>query len=270
MTSPSAASAIEIRHCVTLAEYDECVRLEHQTWSEDIAIPSAMFVVAHHTGGQVLGAFADCKMVGFTLAFCGLRHGRSFLHSHMTAVLEGFRDRGVGRRLKLFQREDALRRSIQLIEWTFDPLEMKNAHFNLVRLGAIVRRYLPNCYGITESPLHSGFPTDRLVAEWWLESERVRDIVADRETPERKAGTAAASAVRISLPAHLAELRLSDRAAALRVQSEIREQFQKWFSLGYAATSVESSADRRDYVLEPSAAIGGLRLLADAGTEDHQ
>jgi predicted GNAT superfamily acetyltransferase len=218
-----------------------------------------MFVVAHHTGGQVLGAFAGDRMVGFTLAFAGMRHGKTFIHSHMTAVLEDFRDRGVGRQLKLFQRQDALRRGIRLIEWTFDPLEMRNAHFNLVRLGAIARRYIPDCYGVTESPLHKGLPTDRLVAEWWLSSERVLGILADNPAPATDAATDAAE-VRISLPANLAEIRAGESPAAVRLQSGARAQFQKWFSQGYVATAVESNVATKDYVLEPGTAVAGLRL----------
>ena len=99
----------------------------------------------------------------------------------MAAVLPEFRDLGIGRRLKLAQREDALARGISLIEWTFDPLQTKNAYFNICRLGAIARRYLTDVYGSTSSPLHAGLPTDRLVAEWHLESERVVDILAGKE-----------------------------------------------------------------------------------------
>ena len=253
---------IEIRHCATLAEYDECVRLEHLVWGEDIAVPSAIFVVAHHTGGQVFGAFdathaagsSSPKMVGFTLALAAVRSGKLYLHSHMTAVLPEFHNRGVGRRLKLFQRQDALKRSIELIEWTFDPLDLKNAHFNLVRLGAIARKYIPDCYGVTQSPLHAGLPTDRLVAEWWLASERVKSILADNPSPMKD------SAQRISVPANLAEIRDTDREAATRLQTLAREQFQKWFAKGYASTSVESRSDATDYLLEPASAIAGLRL----------
>lgn len=245
---------IEIRHCASIPEYEECVRLEHVTWGEDIAVPSAIFVVAHHTGGQVIGAFDQGKMIGFTLAIAGVRGGKLFLHSHMTAVLPEFRDRGVGRRLKLYQRQDALKRGIDLIEWTFDPLEFRNAHFNFVRLGAVARRYLPNCYGITASPLHAGLPTDRLVAEWWLNSERVKSILADNLS------AAKGSVARISLPANIDEIRGSDREAALRIQTSAREQFTKRFAEGYVATAVESRNTEMDYILELRDAIAGLRL----------
>ncbi|HTR48005.1 MAG TPA: GNAT family N-acetyltransferase [Verrucomicrobiae bacterium] len=245
---------VEIRHCEGVSEYEECVRVEHATWGEAMAVPSAIFVVAHHTGGQTIGAFDNGSMIGFTLSIPGVRRGKPFLHSHMTAVLPEFRDQGVGRRLKLFQRQDALRRGIELIEWTFDPLEFRNAHFNLVRLGAVARRYIPNCYGVTASPLHAGLPTDRLVAEWWLNSERVKSILADDLT------ASAASAVRIPLPANIDEIRKTDRDAALRIQSESRQQFTKLLAEGCVATAVELSDVAMDYVLEHKDAIAGLRL----------
>jgi predicted GNAT superfamily acetyltransferase len=255
----SATSEVEIRHCSTLAEYEDCVRVEHAVWGEEIAVPSAVFVVAHHTGGQVVGAFHEGKLAGFTLSLAAMRAGKPFLHSHMTAVLTEFRDRGVGRRLKLFQRQDALKRGIELIEWTFDPLDIKNAHFNFVHLGAVARRYIPNCYGVTGSALHAGLPTDRLVAEWWLGSERVKSILADHAPPVKE------SAERVSLPAELAAIRESDRAAATRVQTGASEQFQKLFAKGYVATGVESRDGATNYLLEPAAAIAGLRLPALAG-----
>jgi predicted GNAT superfamily acetyltransferase len=210
-TPSPAEHEIEIRHCESLAEYETCVRLEKQIWGEHIAVPSAIFVVAHHTGGQILGAFDGGKMIGMTLALAGTRSGKPFLHSHMTAVLPEYQNLGVGRRLKFFQRQDALKRDIRLIEWTFDPLELKNAHFNFVRLGAIARRYIPNCYGVTESPLHAGLPTDRLVAEWWLDSDRVKNILAESPLPT------AAAIQTISLPAALDELKAQDRESAARL-----------------------------------------------------
>jgi predicted GNAT superfamily acetyltransferase len=248
------AAEIEIRHCHLLADYDECVRLERSTWGEHLTVPSAIFVVAHHSGGQVLGAFDGAQIIGFTLALAGLRGAQRFLHSHMTAVLPAYQNRGVGRRLKLFQRQDALKRGIPLVEWTFDPLELKNAHFNLTRLGAIVRRYIPDCYGLTNSPLHAGLPTDRLVAEWWLDSDRVRGTLADNPAPSK------AEAKRIRLPSNITEIKMNDRAAGLRNQSAARAEFAQWFSMGYVATGIEPRGDFTEYLLEPAASIAGLHL----------
>jgi predicted GNAT superfamily acetyltransferase len=245
---------IEVRHCHSLAELDECVRLERSTWGEDITVPAAIFVVARHSGGQVLGAFDGGQLIGFTLALAGLRGAQRFLHSHMTAVLPAYQNRGVGRRLKLFQRQDAIKRGIPLVEWTFDPLEPKNAHFNLVRLGAVVRRYIPDCYGVTRSPLHAGLPTDRLVAEWWLDSERVRGILADNPLPAK------GQPERVSLPCGIAQMKMNDRAAGLRIQSAVRAEFREWFSRGYLATGIENRGESTDYLLEHSASVAGLQF----------
>ena len=220
MTEAPLTREIDVRPCSNLAEYEECVRLEHAVWGDAITVPSAIFVVAHHTGGQVVGAFHEGKMAGFTLSLAAVRAGKSFLHSHMTAVLPEFRDRGVGRRLKLFQRQDALKRGIDLIEWTFDPLDLKNAHFNFVRLGAVARRIIPNCYGVTESPLHGGLPTDRLVAEWWLNSDRVKSILADDVRPMK------GSPERVPIPANLSEIKENDRAASTRYRLKPASNFR--------------------------------------------
>jgi len=147
---------ILIRHCHGIKEFESCVGVERAVWkSADLdVVPVPLFVVAAETCGQVLGAFHGSDLVGFTMAIAGVRRGKPFLHSHMNAVLDRYRDHGIGRKLKLFQREDALARGIDLIEWTFDPLIMKNAYLNFMRLGAVARRYIPNAYGITTSPLH--------------------------------------------------------------------------------------------------------------------
>src|SRR5216683_7370355 len=168
------SEGIVVRKCAALKEFEACVHVQREIWGEaDLEVePVTMFVVASETGGQVLGAFDGERLVGYTLAVVGFTNGTVFLHSHMTGVLGEYRDRGVGRALKLFQREEALGRGIRLVVWTFDPLETRNGYFNLNRLGAICRRYQSNLYGITTSPLHSGLPTDRLVAEWHLGSAR--------------------------------------------------------------------------------------------------
>jgi predicted GNAT superfamily acetyltransferase len=254
MTQAHAASEIGIRQCSSVAEYEDCVRIQHAIWGESIAVPVPIFVVAHHTGGQILGAFDGGQMIGFTQAFTAQRAGRRYLHSHIAAVLPEYRDRGIGRRLKLFQRQDALKRGIDVIEWTFDPLDLKNAYFNLVRLGAVARRHIPNCYGVTDSPLHAGLPTDRLVAEWWLASDRVKSVFADDPRP------VAANAERVEIPAPFGALRESDRAAAAGIQSKACDEFQRWFAKGYVATSVESRQEGMDYLLEPAGAIAGLQL----------
>jgi len=239
-------AAISVRKCDSLDDFNACVELQRKIWGEsDLEVePSTLFVVASHTGGQVLGAFDGEKLVGYTLALAGFRDGTPYLHSHMTGVLGNYRDRGVGRLLKLFQREEALSRGIRSIEWTFDPLEMRNAHFNLNRLGAICRRYQPNLYGVTTSPLHRGLPTDRLVAEWHLDSSRVIAAIAD------KLDSSVAVPVTVELPAELEQCKKEDPAKLKALQARIREEFMSWFARGYDAVGVRSSAQGSAYLLQ--------------------
>jgi predicted GNAT superfamily acetyltransferase len=169
-------------------------------------------------------------MVGFALSVPGARAGHSYLHSHMLAVRQKYRNSGLGRKVKLFQREDALARGFELIEWTFDPLEIKNAYLNVERLGAIARRYTINQYGITSSPLQGGLPTDRLVAEWWLRSERVNGLLNDGRRP------AFQTQRKIAVPAQIYAWKASaaDRGRAAEVQDRNRNDFLKSFSEGLA------------------------------------
>ena len=250
MTSDSEKAArIEVRRCHGLEEFEACMALERAVWlSADVdAVPLPIFVVAAHTGGQVLGAFDGSQMVGFTLALPAFRMGRLALHSHMTAVLAEYRDRGVGRRLKFYQRQEALERGIRLVEWTFDPLELRKAYFNLRLLGAVVRQYLPNHYGITTSPLHARLPTDRFLAEWWLQSRRVERCAKGANEASR----AGSGAVRIPVPANIGEVKGANPAEGAKVQANLREEFQRWLGQGYAVVGIEMGDATANYVLEP-------------------
>jgi predicted GNAT superfamily acetyltransferase len=252
--SASAQPDFIVRHCRGIEEFEACVRLEREVWkSADIdVVPIPLFVVASKTGGQGLGAFQGHRLVGFTMAIAGWRNREPLLHSHMTAVSNAHRNLGIGRQLKLVQRADALARGISLIEWTFDPLITKNAYFNFMRLGAIARCYVPNAYGITTSPLHAALPTDRLVAEWHLNSRRVLRVLAGkRSIPEFHK-----KAIRISIPADLEELKTSNPEKAAQIQAEIRDQFTHWLTKKYAATAVAPTQSGVDYIVEPWKASG--------------
>ncbi len=246
MAAGEAKPVIQIRPLTGHAEFQGAVELQQEIWgfSDVELLPVRLFVVATKVGGQALGAFDGDRMAGFCLSIPGLKPGGEYyLHSHMLGVLPEYRDAGVGRMLKLEQRREALARGITLVEWTFDPLEIKNAWFNMERLGAIVRRYLPNQYGTTTSHLHGGLPTDRLVAEWWIDSARVRSVLegAPFQRPLVQA--------RIAVPANIAELRASDVNAARRVQAEIGEQFQDYFSRGLAVTGFERTPEAGEYLI---------------------
>lgn len=243
---------IVVRKCAGMGEFQKCVELQKEIWGEaDIEVePATLFVVASETGGQVLGAFDGQKLVGYTLALVGYVNGRVFLHSHMTGVLKEYRDRGAGRALKLFQREEALGRGIRVIVWTFDPLETRNAHFNLNRLGAISRKYLPNLYGVTTSPLHWGLPTDRLWVEWHLDSKRVVGAVQGVASGEWGIGSEDAAA-RIELPDQLEESKKTAAGRVAKEQERIRGEFMKWFAKGYAAVGLKKTEAGVAYVLAP-------------------
>src|SRR5271167_5074606 len=222
-----SADTIVLRRCEGLDELRACVALQKEIWNFTDAelIPLRMFVVAEKVGGQVMGAFDGKDMVGFALSVPGTRSGHVYLHSHMLAVRKDHRNGGLGRRLKLLQREDALARGIELIEWTFDPLEIKNAYLNIEKLGAISRRYNINQYGITSSPLQGGLPSDRLIAEWWLKSKRVETLLAaGKNTPSQ-------TEAEIEVPAQIYEWKeaAETRVKAQQVQERNREQFLRAF-----------------------------------------
>jgi len=251
MTAP-AKTPVVLRNCHTLEEFEACVALEKRIWqTDDIEIvPSALIRVVEETGGQVLGAFHGPRMIGFTFAVVGVRtragRPQPFLHSHMTAVLPEYQNKGIGRKLKFFQRKEALSRGITLIEWTFDPFETRNAYFNVMLLGAVMRRYHPNFYGITTSPLHSSIPTDRLVAEWHLESARVRAAAEGQPPPPP-----GPEALRIRVPKDIADIKKNDRERAISLQTGMRNEFQRKFAANYGVTCVESEGAEARYVLEP-------------------
>ncbi|HYK17543.1 MAG TPA: GNAT family N-acetyltransferase [Bryobacteraceae bacterium] len=237
---------IEIRPLTTHPDFHDAVRLQQEIWGfEDVELlPLRLFVVASKIGGQALGAFDGGRMIGFCLAIPGLKPGgKSYLHSHMLGVLSDYRDSGIGRRMKLAQRDEALTRGIELIEWTFDPLEIKNAYFNMERLGAIVRRYVPNQYGTTSSFLHGGLPTDRCIAEWWIASPRARAIIAGEEFPRNPVE------VCVAIPSDIAEIRSKEPKRAREIQQKASDQFQAAFGRGLSVIGFEKSKEAGTYLL---------------------
>jgi len=235
---------IRVQSFTSLEQFDQCVALEEAVWGYDPAdmIPRRMFLLASRIGGQVMGAFlADSPTaVGFAMALPGFRNGHAYLHSHMVGVVPEMRNRGIARALKLAQRGDALARGFDLMEWTFDPTEIKNAYINVAKLGAIVRRYQRNFYGPSSSPLQGGLPTDRVYAEWWLRSKRVERALRAEPHPFD-------IAARVDVPSEIYVWKASppDRTAARDLQARNAQALESAFANGLVVLGYQRN-DRGD------------------------
>lgn len=206
-----ADAGMVIRPIDTIDEYHDCEQLQRDAWGFDTdldVIPLTQLVAARKADGIVLGAFdAAQHLLGFTYGFLGRdADGTWLVYSHMTAVQPRLRSSGLGRALKWAQREAALQRGLRLMVWTYDPLESLNGYFNFSKLGVVAGHYWPNLYGETSSKLHRGTATDRLRADWHLDSQRV-------ERRRRGLAGALASAVATAPERHRCVLRADDRGA---------------------------------------------------------
>jgi len=247
---------IEIRSCHGFDEMEACVQLQIETWGYDETdiTPRKTFMLAQKIGGQVIGAFdtelavgqpgTQAKgLIGFAMSLPGIKLAqngpRPYLHSHMLAVRASHRNRGLGAQLKWEQRREALFRGIRHMEWTFDPLVIPNAYLNIHRLGAIACAYLVDFYGVSSSRLQGGLPTDRLLAEWELDSPRVKGIL------DRRPAVAQCIEERILVPAPIDHWKTGEasREKALDVQLENRPKFQKAFSRGLVVLGFSRDAE---------------------------
>lgn len=239
-TGQERVDGIDICVLTELAEFRETASIQQVVWgfSELDTVPPRLFIVNEHVGGLALGAYDGDRMIGFSFAMAGCRPtGEGFLHSNMTGLLPEYQSRGLGRRIKLRQRAEALAYGYRLVEWTFDPLEIRNAYFNIEKLGAVARAFRPNCYGITSSKLHGSIPTDRLVAEWEIDTDRARYAV------ERGRSPGGDVAREIAVPAEAARVRSTNPARTLAIQSGVRKQFQAAFAGGLVVTGFRVTED---------------------------
>jgi predicted GNAT superfamily acetyltransferase len=257
---------ILIRECRGFDELQACVDLQIEVWgySDGDVIPRRVFLVSQKIGGQVIGAFDTelpgaspdghaGSMVGFSFSLPGLKTGAKsvsgrpepYLHSHMLAVRDGYRNQQVGARLKLAQREDALKRGFERIEWTFDPVEIKNAFLNIHKLGAIVRTYEENFYGVSSSRLQGGLQTDRLLAEWWIRTPRVEAAIQGEAPLALNENGLRDGLLEIRVPAAIYRWKAEDseRHLAQQVQAENRRRFQQAFSQGLAVVAFTRDED---------------------------
>ena len=259
-----------------------CEGLQEAVWGfnkDDVIPPRFMRVLCKH-GGFAMGAFDDDTMVGFVFGVPAIHYGRPSQHSHMLAVLPEYRNHNIGYKLKIAQREEALGRNIDLITWAFDPLQSRNAHLNINKLGVIACSYDINLYGeSSSSKLHSGLGTDRLLAEWWLVSDKVKTVIdghthdpvkgpyakgvninrTERDEqglllPEEPDLTLTDDVLLLEIPDDIEKMKCSNIEAARKWRTLVQKAFLYYFNAGYYVSYLkverEDAARRTYYVLE--------------------
>lgn len=237
-----------IQDVVTRSQALACVRLQERIWGEgfDERVPAAILWIARRTGGVVAAAFHDDEAVGFVFGITGWVAGRPFHWSDMLAVDPEWQGRGLGVALKRYQRRRLEQADVPACSWTFDPLDARNAYLNFAKFGATAREYVPDAYGASNSKLHVGLSTDRLVVSWAPASPRVRGRMEDDEAPPDDPGGAVINPapgtlrldledewLRLRLPADIHDLRRNDLAAARQWRADTREALQRYFSAGF-------------------------------------
>jgi predicted GNAT superfamily acetyltransferase len=280
----------QIRDLTTIEEFRQVVELEKEIWgytdaADMVGIPVFIFTV--HRGAVLVGAFQPAtppaepwpgKIVGFAYAVVGMKHGKPMMWSHMAGVLPEYRG-GLGYRLKLAQRDRALAQGYDLIEWTFDPMQAMNAHFNFAKLGGVVSEYAINFYGESTSALHRGTPTDRIVLSWNIGSPHV---VRRLETPAalraraqevndapivnatkmegewRKTTaidlTRSDRRIWIEIPTGFTQMQQQAPERALAWRMDVRQMFQEYLAKGYRAV---------DFVLQREEGFGRYLLAKE-------
>ncbi len=242
---------IEIRECTSVKDLSQCVALQREVFAlPEIEIsPVRHFIVTRHAGGFALGAFADDKLVGFVLSVAAFFGNERFFYSHMMAVKKDFQSSGIGTRLKWAQRETALAKGVNFIKWTFQPVQARNAFFNLEKLGAIVRSYEPNFYGTDYSTSNDqskqfGLDSDRLFAEWNLDGEKVKQLAKGEVFIESGSVVKA-----IEIPNDWNALVKENPEKAVAEQRRVKEEFQQAFADKLIGRGFERSETNPKYLL---------------------
>jgi len=242
---------IEIRQCAGVKDLSRCVALQREVFAlPDIELsPVRHLIVTAHAGGFTLGAFAGEELVGFVLSVTAFSGAEKFFYSHMMAVKKTFQSYGIGARLKWAQRDEALRRGVNFIKWTFQPVQARNAYLNLEKLGAAVRHYEPNFYGTDYSTSNDqtkqvGLDSDRLFAEWNLEAEKVRRL-ANGEKYFEKSNVAKT----VEIPNDWNSLVKENPEKAVAEQQRVKEEFQAAFADKLIGLGFERSETSPRYLL---------------------
>jgi predicted GNAT superfamily acetyltransferase len=261
------------------SDFAAAVTLQRAVWGEEFTdlVPAALLRVVQHVGGVAAGAFTNAgELAGFVFGVSGIRDGRPSHWSDTLAVRAQYRDRGLGESLKRFQRELLLPLGIERMYWTYDPLESRNAHLNLNRLGASAGEYVRDFYGATGSVLHEEIGTDRLVVQWELGAPSVvalmeghgtrtwctasgaslvnvvRDGAAGPETGEPDLQLDAPS-VRVAIPADVQGLKARAPECAREWRRVTRLAFETYFARGYLARALVRRGAWSEYILERGA-----------------
>ncbi|MFQ5703012.1 MAG: hypothetical protein ACE5HT_03230 [Gemmatimonadales bacterium] len=260
MTSASERHSLEIRPLRTALDYANCIALQHLIWGADVedTVPATILKIAQEVGGVAAGAFDGQEMIGCVFGISGVRAGRLVHWSHMLAVREDYRDRAVGRRLKFYQRESLIELGIDTVFWTYDPLVARNAHLNIVRLGAVVEEYVDDMYDMTPpTRTDSVIGSDRLVVRWHI---------GDSPTPEDPARCEHAMTAHIEIPSDIQSLKLTAADEATEWRSSTRRAFHKYLDLGYHVTDFVGDSEPPYYMLARSLEGNGVETSNDSDT----
>lgn len=268
-----------IRKLRTHAEYLAAEDVQRIVWRfpDREVIPLNELVVAQRIGGLVLGAFDRGRLVAFCFGIPGFAGGRVYHYSRMTGVLPPYQNSGVGHRLKLAQRRLVLAQGLDLVRWTFDPLQSRNARFNIEKLGCVIDEYLVNVYGASGSRFNEGLETDRFVTKWWIRSKRVRDRLAGRPEsvpiaealarfpasigtsfrknlprPGRVSAVPRGRRASVEIPFDIDAVKRSDVRLARAWRRATRDAFRALFARGFAITGFSAGGGRSLYLLERS------------------
>jgi predicted GNAT superfamily acetyltransferase len=245
---------IKIRECETVDEFAECVRLQSDVFAlpEAELSPVRHLVVTKNAGGFALGAWDGDKLAGFVLSVPAFLRGHDAFYSHMTGVRLEYQLSGIGARLKWAQRARSLELGVRYIKWTFEPVKARNAYFNLEKLGAIAGEYKPNFYGTdyataARSDKKLGVASDRLFAEWHLDSPKITALAAGEtfeviEPPE----------LTITIMNDWLSLVESDPETAIAEQQRIRREFEAAFARGLVARGFGRDDKGPEYLLYKS------------------
>jgi predicted GNAT superfamily acetyltransferase len=243
-------SDITIRECVSIEDFNQCIELERAVWKDDDIdiMPIRLYMISKACKAPTIGAFdSSGGLVGFVHTMLALAGRNVVYHSHMAAVLEDMRHRDIGYRIKLFQRRMAIEAGVPLIIWTFDPLQSRNAHFNINKLGAVIRRYEENYYGEGASTVFDpGVPSDRIFAEWWVMSPHVESVLAGARPSFEEDDS-------IVIPYDVNSIRENSIDEHLRWRLRARHQFQDKLGRGPIIRGFVSNGDLCEsrYILGP-------------------